>query len=97
MISLPKNLTQLSLPKGLGGRHPERDWLIILACALLALAISVWWNTSFFLRVLSGEAASATPTHITTAGVEGLQDAFRAQLEEGARYSTEYQFVDPSR
>ena len=80
--------------------RPNRDWFFILIVLLTLLAISVGWNTIMFLRLTRGETLSGeegAPSPVSTASITEINAAFKTRELEGARYKTEYQFVDPSR
>ena len=80
--------------------QPVRDWLLVLAVALIALVASVLFNVGFFLDVVSGEnevQSQAVQETVDTSAVDRVQEVFIERANESARYQGEYQFVDPSR
>lgn len=77
--------------------RPARDWLVLLAIFMLALAISVTYNLLTFSHVtrgqLIGNSNVTTPTQIKLDQVKNL---FDQRAAERGRYTSEYRFVDPS-
>ena len=79
--------------------RPERDWLMMLALLLSLLALSVAWNTWFFLSVVADEESGRHPVEAADPIDRAMLSEERALLEahalEEARYKTEYRFTDP--
>lgn len=78
--------------------RPSRDWLLLLALALICLLVSVGWNLWTFDTVTEGGAvgADAPVQEPGTASLDSVTRLFEARALEEARYKNEYRFVDPS-
>lgn len=94
------NLPLSSITKKLryGDRpRPGRDWIVLLAVFIVALAASVVYNLITFSQVTRGEkignAPVTTPAQIKLDQVKNL---FDARAAERAHYTSDYRFVDPS-
>lgn len=77
--------------------HPGRDWLVLLTCFIIALAISVVYNLWTFSQVTSGQKIGNAP--VTTSAeikLDQVKNLFEARAAERAHYSSDYRFVDPS-
>lgn len=89
-----------SVTKGLryGKRlRPARDWLVLLAIFMAALAISVAYNLWLFSQVTRGQKVGDAPvTASTQIPLDQVKGLFDARASERERYASEYRFVDPS-
>lgn len=97
---LPKALSHAPLPH-IGDRHkPSRDWLLLLALALIVLITSVGWNAWTFVRITNGEIVgdeTPTVTGPNVDSIERVREVFSERALEQQRYTTEYRFVDPNK
>ena len=79
---------------------PERDWLVLVIGAVLALSCIVVWNVWAFDSVANGGTlgAQATTTPIfSQASLDRIHAIFSSRAEEERKYvSGAYHFADPS-
>lgn len=96
MSTLTTLLKKLKLPKGQGGTHPSRDWLVVVGLSMVLIAASVAWNATFFVSALKDEAVPATVLEEGEASaVPVLREVFEQRAQQAARYEASV-FVDPS-
>ncbi len=99
-LHLPKSLPRTKIPRVGDKKRPSRDWLALLAIALLLLIASIGWNVWTFIRITSGEVVGEGPSVVTgpdTSALERVREVFTNRKAEEQRYLTEYRFVDPSK
>lgn len=82
-------------------RDPARDWLILLICAMIALAGIVVWNAWVFDTVASGgtigTSATGTLPVFNSSSLETVHTIFTTRAAEEAKYMTgTYHVEDPS-
>lgn len=97
---LPKSLPHSPLPRIGNRRQPSRDWLLLLALALLVLVASVGWNVWTFVRITNGEVVGDHTPVVTApdvSNVERVRKVFLDRTAEQQRYLNEYRFVDPNK
>ncbi len=88
----------LSKTQSAGGPNPSRDWLMLLAVALLLLAGSVAWNAWYFSQIEDGAPTASEGGEALEAYPAGLvQEIFAARATTSAAYRSIYPFIDPSR
>lgn len=91
LSSLARNRAAVSL-------NPQRDWFVLLTCALLLLLASVVGNLWLFHRATEdqpiGEAGNGSAQPLD---LERTRQLFSERADERARYVDGYGFTDPSR
>lgn len=85
------------------GNHldPMRHWLVLITCAVLALAGIIVWNAWAFDTVASGgvigSVATSTPQLFNSSSLDVIHKVFSNRAAEESKYRTGvYRYADPS-
>ncbi len=95
---LPKQLALLSRITYGKRVHPQRDWLMLLAVAMMLLIVAALWSAVLYARGTHRDTDTQTPVAPTGVSLEALEKTtalFEARAQEEERYRSEYRFVDP--
>jgi len=80
---------------------PARDWIMLLACSAIALAILIIWNMWTFSIVagggIIGTSATSTAPIFSQESLNTINTIFTNRAAEETKYETGvYRFSDPS-
>ena len=80
---------------------PERDWIVLLILAFIALVIIIVWNAYAFDTVAGGgvigkPATSSAPV-FSQSSLDAIRTVFSDRAAEEAKYASDvYHYTDPS-
>ena len=82
-------------------RDPVRDWFVLLAASMIALAGIIVWNAWIFDTIAEGGVIGTpigeTPPIFSRSSLDRVRTVFENRAAEEARYRTgAYRFADPS-
>jgi len=81
--------------------NPVRDWFVLLALSLMALACIIVWNVWAFGTIaqggIIGSAATSSPPVFNSSSLDAINAIFSNRAVEEMKYETGvYRFADPS-